>query len=201
MQKHCINKLTLSDFAKQAFKRATSWYTRELKKPNGKSSYKIARLVQAKYDGVGPHAATIWRYVNANLVRMSPLKPGVKGDVPAWAFKSLCVAFESYIRICQINSKMGEISYKKLAMCINTVLKQDYRQKMLQRVLSATANNLDALVLDMSEDEWESLKALREADAGNLTQSAIMPEDNNNILCALEAANETIGGENNKEAV
>ncbi len=96
---------------------------------------------------------------------------------------------------------MGEISYKKLAMCINTVLKQDYRQKMLQRVLSATANNLDALVLDMSEDEWESLKALREADAGNLTQSAIMPEDNNNILCALEAANETIGGENNKEAV
>jgi hypothetical protein len=152
MQKHCINKLTLSDFAKQAFKRATSWYARELKKPNGKSSYEIARLVQGEYDGVGPHAASIWRYVNANLVGMSPLKLGVKGDVPAWAFKSLCVAFKSYIQICQINSKMGEISYKKLATRINTVLKHDYRQKMLQRVLSATANNLDALRMHLGED-------------------------------------------------
>ena len=112
MQKHRVNKLAISDYVKSAFKRATSWYSRELKKPNGKSSYKIARLVQAKYDGVGPHAATIWRYVNANLVGMSPLKPGVKGDVPAWAFKSLCVAFKSYIRIFQINSKMGEIITK-----------------------------------------------------------------------------------------
>ena len=123
-----------------------------MKKPNGKSSYEIARLVRIEYDGVGPHAATIRRYVNANLSGMSPLKPGVKGDVPAWAFKSLCVAFESYIRICQINSKIGEITYKKLATRINTVLKHDYRQKMLQRVLSATANNLDASTMSVAED-------------------------------------------------
>ena len=152
MQKHRVNKLATSDFVKRAFKRATSWYSREVKKPNGKSSYEIAILVKKEYDGIGPHAATIRRYVNANLSGMSPLKPGVKGDVPAWAFKSLCVAFESYIRICQINSKIGEITYKKLATRINTVLKHDYRQKMLQRVLSATANNLDVSMMSVAED-------------------------------------------------
>ncbi len=152
MQKHRVNKLATSDFVKRAFKRATSWYSREVKKPNGKSSYEIAILVKKEYDGIGPHAATIRRYVNANLSGMSPLKPGVKGDVPAWAFKSLCVAFESYIRICQINSKIGEITYKKLATRINTVLKHDYRQKMLQRALSATANNLDVSMMSVAED-------------------------------------------------
>ncbi len=96
-------------------------------KPNGKSSYEIAILVKKEYDGAGPHATTIRRYVNANLSGMLPLKPGVKGDLPAWAFKSLCVAFKSYVRICQINSKIGEITYKKLATRINTVLKHDYR--------------------------------------------------------------------------
>jgi hypothetical protein len=71
----------------------------------------------------------------------------------------------------------------------------------LGRLAALQKRNAVAAVLDMSEDEWESLKALREADAGNLTQSVIMPEDNDNILCALEAANETIGGENSEEAV
>ena len=35
---------------------------------------------------------------------------------------------------------------------LNTVLKQDYRQKMLQRVLSATAKSLDASTMSLAED-------------------------------------------------
>ncbi len=77
----------------------------------------------------------------------------------------------------------------------------DMSETYLGRFAALQKRNAIAAVLDMSEDEWESLKALREADAGNLTQSAIMPEDNDNILCALEAAKKTIGGENNEEAV
>ncbi len=64
MQKHRVNKLAISDYVKHTFKRATSWYSRELKKPNGKSSYEIARLVRNEYDGLGPHAATIRRYTS-----------------------------------------------------------------------------------------------------------------------------------------
>jgi len=83
---------------------------------------------------------------------MSPLKIGVKGDVPPCAFKSLCVAFESFVRIMQINSKSEEITYKKLAVRINAVLHHNYGQKMLQRFLQATAKNLDASTMHIAED-------------------------------------------------
>ena len=69
------------------------------KKTDGKSSYKIARLVKFEYDGVGLHPTTIWRYVKENLAGMSPLKPGVKGDVSPSVFSSLCTAFERKIAV------------------------------------------------------------------------------------------------------
>lgn len=60
------------DFSKQALKRATLWFARESKKPDGSSSYKIAEKVKKEFDGVGPHAATIRKYVEANLQGMIP---------------------------------------------------------------------------------------------------------------------------------
>jgi hypothetical protein len=132
MQKARVNKLVQSDFAKRALKRATKWYAREVKKEDGLSSYEISKRVKSEYDGIGPHPATIRHYVNANLAGMSPLKPGVMGDVPASSFKSMCVAFESYVWICQINSREGKITLKKLVARINAVLRHNYKQKMLQ---------------------------------------------------------------------
>ena len=82
--------------------------------------------------GVGPSTATIWRYINTNIAGMSPFKIGVKGDVTC-AFKLLCITFESFVRIMQINSRQGEITYKKLASRINVLLGKDYRLKTLQR--------------------------------------------------------------------
>ena len=48
----------------------------------------ISNKVKNEYDGVGPNYSTIKRYVDANHVGMSPLKHGVKGDVPLPLFKS-----------------------------------------------------------------------------------------------------------------
>ena len=152
MQKVQVNKLAMSDFEKRALKTATRWYAREKNIPGGLSSYQIEKKVKQEYGGIGPHAATIRRYVNANLQGMSPLTVGVKGDIPPCVFKSLCVAFESFVRIMQINSKSGEVSYKKLAVRINAVLRHNYRQKMLQRVLLATAKTLDASTMHITED-------------------------------------------------
>ncbi len=73
MQNARGNKLAQSDFAKRALKRAIKWYAREVKKEDGLSSYEISKRVKSEYDGIGPHPATIRRYVNANLVGMSPL--------------------------------------------------------------------------------------------------------------------------------
>jgi hypothetical protein len=135
MQKVRVNKLATSDFAKCALKRATKWYARERNIPGGLSSYQIKKKVKQEYSGVGPHATTIRRYVNANLQGFSPLKIGVRGDIPSSSFQSLCLAFESYVRIMPINSKEGVITFKKLSAKINAVLRHNYRQKMLQRVL------------------------------------------------------------------
>jgi hypothetical protein len=98
MQKFRINKLAASDHVKHAQKRATNWYAREKNKTGGLSSIQIEAKVKKEFNGVGPHAATIWRYVNANIACMSPLKIGVKGGVSTCAFKSLCIAFESFVR-------------------------------------------------------------------------------------------------------
>ncbi len=115
-------------------------------------SLQIEAKAKKEFNGVGPHAATIRRYINANIAGMSPLKIGVKGDVPACAFKSLCIAFESFVCIQQINSRQGEITYKKLASRINALLGKDYWLKMLQRILLTTSKNLDASTMHIAED-------------------------------------------------
>ena len=86
MQKVRVNKLAMSDFAKHALKRAKKWYARERNIPGGLSSYQIEKKVKLEYSGVGPNASTIRRYVSANLQGMSPLKIGVKGDIPPSSF-------------------------------------------------------------------------------------------------------------------
>ncbi len=125
---------------------------RKRKKTGGLSSVQIEAKVKKEFDGVGLSHVTIRRYISANLAGMSPLKIGVKGDVPACAFKSLCIAFESFIRIQQINSRPGEITYKKLASRINALLGHNYKLKMLQRILLATAKNLDSSTMHIAED-------------------------------------------------
>ena len=59
----------------------------------------IAKKVKNEYDGVGTHFTTIKPYLDANLVGMSPLKHGAKGDVPLPLFQSLCVTFASFVQI------------------------------------------------------------------------------------------------------
>ena len=83
MQKWRVNKFDSSDHNKRAFKRATSWYDRELQKGKaGLSSYEIAKRVKLEFGGAGPSARTIQRYANTGLAGLSPLKPGVKSNIP-----------------------------------------------------------------------------------------------------------------------
>jgi hypothetical protein len=145
MQKFQINKFAVSDHAKHALKRATRWYGQEKDKPGGLSSRQIEKKVKKEYNGVGPCHTTIWRYANANIAGMSPLKHGVKGDVPPCVFKLLCIAFESFVCIQQINSCQGAITYKKIMARINKLLRHDYQLKMLQRILLAMAKGLGCI--------------------------------------------------------
>ena len=95
MQKFPINKLAVLDHAKHALKRATTWNAKEKNKTGGLLSLQIEAKVKKEFDGVRLHAATIRRYVNVNIAGMSPLKIGVKGDVPPCAFKASCASCRS----------------------------------------------------------------------------------------------------------
>ncbi len=74
----------------------------------------------------------IHHYVNAKLAGTLPLKVGVKGEVSASSFKLLCMAFEIYSWIFQINSQEGKITFKMLAARINSFMYHNYKQDMLQ---------------------------------------------------------------------
>ena len=136
------------------------------------------KKVKPEYNGVDPHPATIRKYVNANIAGMSPLKPEVKGDIAACVFKSLSVALKTSVRIEQINLWPGEPPYKKLAVRINQVLKHNYKQKMLQHIISAMAKNLDASTIHITKDQWFKCRLVMKFSSaapsliiGNLTWS------------------------------
>ncbi len=184
--------------------------------------------MRKEFDSVGPHAATIRKYVNANLQGMSPLKCGVKGDVPAWAFKSLCLAFESYVRIQQLNSRQNEITYKKLAVAkwreirtSNTPpsvlvewmeddeaelkriaeMEIDMADTYLGMYAAMQKKNAVVAVLDFTDEEWQSLKQLKEdAMMRGMTNPSEEGNDKNNGG-GLEAENGANGGDINEDAV
>ena len=153
MQQRRVNKYDVDDHSKKAFKRATSWYQNEVgKKSKGLSSREIAEKVKVEFDGVGPSATTLQRYINNGIAGQSPLKPGVKSNIPKWAYKSLTVAFESYVRINQLNRRDDVLTLKKLVAKINKAMNHDYRSKLLNRVLLDTAKYLDASKMEYCED-------------------------------------------------
>ncbi len=75
----------------------------------------------------------------------------------------------------------------------------DMSETFLGRFAALQKRNAVAAVLDMSDDEWESLKALREAEAGNLTET--MPDNNHNIQDEFEGENDLLGADINAEGV
>ena len=61
MQNFWFNKLAALDHAKCG---AMEWCAKEKNKTGGLSLLQIEAKVKKEFDGVGPHTATIWRYIN-----------------------------------------------------------------------------------------------------------------------------------------
>ena len=152
-----------------ALKRATRLYYEELQKPEAeerKSAYSIEKDVKQQFDGVGPSARTITRYVNENcLVNASPVKRGNPGYLPAWAFESLCVALESYISINQVNANCHNNGKKNLASRVNGAAARDdvKGNKLLDRIVRNKSIDLNAAKLHSMEArriQWTTSKNL-----------------------------------------
>ena len=143
------------------------------------------------FDGIGPHANTVRKYVNSNIAGMSPLKPGVKGNVPAWVFKTLCVAFESNKAPPLLRERAAE-DEEELVRIANREI--DMSETYLGRYAALQKRNAVAAVLDFSTEEWESLKALREAEDAEETAETATANNNNDDDGTLEAVNGMLGG-------
>ena len=169
MQQDRINTLQKGNHFKEALKRATLEYSSESKKRDGKSAAKIAAEIKLQHDGVRPDARMITRYVNEyNHVGMSPIKTGVKSNIPHWAFLSLCTAFETYIAINQLNGAQSLNRRNKLSKILNAIFDIDPcpnqpNHWLVKRVTAATAIDLRATKAENAEErriKWTTYKNL-----------------------------------------
>jgi hypothetical protein len=104
---------------KAAHKKATTIYSMELQKPEGMSAKQVSQLVLGEF-GVEINAHNIQRESKEGRVGASPKKMGPQGHFPSKTFDNLAIAFESYIKIIQLNGHKGALSNNKL----NIILKK-----------------------------------------------------------------------------
>ena len=103
------------EHTKKAHKRVTLLYAAEVqKKKEGKPSIGAAAVekkVKAEY-GHGPSKKTILREVREGRAGFSPKRKGPSGSMSPFVFNTLCIAFESYVNIKQLNGRGSEITKK-----------------------------------------------------------------------------------------
>jgi len=103
------------EHTKKAHKRVTLLYAAEVqKKKEGKPSIGAAAVekkVKAEY-GHGPSKKTILREVREGRAGFSPKRKGPSGSTSPFVFNTLCIAFESYVNIKQLNGRGSEITKK-----------------------------------------------------------------------------------------
>ncbi len=102
---------------KAAHKKATTMYNNELHKPEGLGAKQVSQLVMGEF-GVEIKPRTIQREICEGRVGVSPKKMGPQGYFPPKTFDNLVNAFESYIKIMQLNGHGGTLSNNKLKILL-----------------------------------------------------------------------------------
>jgi oligoendopeptidase F len=96
---------TKSDYS-QHFKKATQLCAEEAKKPKKKrkSAEKIVTEINEK-ENVKICAKTVRNYVNNGRAGETPEKRGEKGKIVPQAYKALCAALESFVKLAAQEGK------------------------------------------------------------------------------------------------
>ena len=139
-----VNDHAVMMLKKAAHKKATQIYNSEPKKPQGLSAKKVSQLVLGKF-GVEIKPRTIQREIQEGRVGVSPKKMGPQGYLPSKTFDHLTTAFESYIKIMQLNGHGGTLSNNKLMIilkkCTSPSITCDIRG-LLRRLQKAAAESI-----------------------------------------------------------
>eukprot|EP00804_Cyclotella_cryptica_P006359 CCRYP_010185-RA/>CCRYP_010185-RA protein AED:0.27 eAED:0.27 QI:0/0/0/1/0/0/3/0/273 len=100
---------------KAAYKKATTIYDSE--KTEGLSAKQVSQLVLGEF-GVEIKPRTIQRAIQEGRIGVSPKKMGPQGYLPPKTFDHLTTAFESYIKIMQLNGHGGAVTNNKLLIIL-----------------------------------------------------------------------------------
>ena len=129
---------------KAAHKKVTTIYSMELQKPEGMSANQVSQLVLGEF-GVEINAHTIQRDIKEGRVGAPPKKMGPQGRFPSKTFDNLAIAFESYIKIMQLNGHGGALSNNKLKIilqkCTSPSISCDITG-LLRRLQKAAADSI-----------------------------------------------------------
>ncbi len=116
-QQHRLNSAAVQKHHNNATKHATKWYAAEKeKKAQGKkglSAEEVCKNVNETYK-TNLHQKRIGNLVTKGYIGVTPPKPGAKGKIPTIAYKSICQAFNSHIKINQFIGKVEENTQKNL---------------------------------------------------------------------------------------
>jgi hypothetical protein len=131
-----------------AFKRATRMYHREQQKTDGGMSAQAVADAIEKDTGVKVSKRTIQYKVKNGNVGSSPLRRGPKGNIPNRAYRDLCLAYESYITINQLNGQMRNCKPKKVGALLGKVIGDGNNWRPLfERVQRDTGTKLETTMI------------------------------------------------------
>jgi hypothetical protein len=140
-------------------------YSRERAKgKSGMSARSVTELIRIETK-IELSARSIQQKVKEGQIGTSPLRRGPRGNIPELHYRNLCLAFESYIRINQINGTVRECGPKKVGPRIYKVIYGDNGEAscrdLLKRVLVSTAMDFKKARSKNAEDRriiWTNRK-------------------------------------------
>ena len=133
-------------------KEATTRFAEEKSKANGMSAQKVVDEVNKKY-GTTLSRKTISDYVKNDMIGTSPVKKGSTHIIPNDVFQLLLIAYESYIRINQLNSTTFTCGRKSLTTIVNTITNNLYCSHFLfNKLLAESAVDFIAAVVSPVEE-------------------------------------------------
>ena len=129
----------------------------------------ISDKIKERFDGHGPSARNIRRYVSEyKLPNASPKKCGTPGHIEKWLLDTICSGMETFIRIQQVNGRAETLSRRKLAIIVNSVAGRDgegrLSYKLIDRVLRLISIDLTATKVACAEERrirWTSYRNLK----------------------------------------
>lgn len=170
MQQVRSNTKAADNHRKRAHKAATTQYAAEKKKPKGEdgklSAEAVTDSVNEMYE-TDLKCRTIERYVLNGQIGTSSICQGKPSHIPEYMFKTIASAFESYIKINQVNGKNNMNTFNALRFRVQKACHLETTgasTNLMHRLLAETAVDILGTSCDTVEERrilWTTYNNLK----------------------------------------